>query len=412
VAVCALAGAAACQPTTPSTSSGALPRAHDFSTASIKLTPINNLPGAITMATRTTTPGPVDDPTLYVATQNGQIYAISHDGATRSLVLDLSSLVFQNGGERGLLGMTFSSDGTKLYVHYSAAGSGATVVDEYPVSNSHPFSAITSSIRREVFTFPQPQNNHNGGSLVLGPDGLLYLALGDGGGGNDGAPGYGSGHAVGGNGQSLATPLGKVLRIDPTPSGLLGYTVPPSNPFPSAPGPAALIWSYGLRNPFRISFDRSDPHDLWIGDVGQNAREEIDFVAQHDPKYPGGKGANFGWNLLEGFIDGPNAIPASRSQTVRPVFDIDHNHGDCAIIGGYVYRGTAITSLAGVGAYLYTDNCNGSIRGLMVQPGGKGATNRALGATVSSPASFGEDNAGELYVLSLTNGLLRIDQGP
>jgi glucose/arabinose dehydrogenase len=248
--------------------------------------------------------------------------------------------------------------------------------------------------------------NHNGGSLVLGPDGLLYLALGDGGGGND----VGAGHVAGGNGQSLQTLLGKILRIDPTPSGSSGYTIPSGNPFvggSDAAGPyRGEIWSFGLRNPFRLSFDRTT-HDLWIADVGQGAREEVDFVAVNDATHPGGKGANFGWNRREGLIAGPDTTdplnPAGGAR-VDPIFDIDHSHGDCAIIGGYVYRGSAIPDLAG--QYLYTDNCNGKIRALTRS--GATATNRDLGQTAISPSSFGEDNQGELYVLSLNNGLFKI----
>lgn len=374
------------------------------------LTQINSVANAITMATRPT------DPTIYLATQSGLIYAVNPGDpvGARNVVLDLHTLV-KFGGEQGLLGMTFSGDGTKLYVHYtSPAGTGTTpattTVAEYAVSAAHPGVFGGAASGRVVFTNDHSAaTNHNGGSLLLGPDGMLYLALGDGGGGNDGFPGYGSGHAAGGNGQSLQTVLGKIVRIDPTPSGGMQYTIPPTNPFvgmSDSVGPIrGEVWSFGLRNPFRFSFDRST-HDLWIADVGQSAREEVDVVATNDATHPGGKGANFGWNRREGSIAGPDTSPPNPEggALVGPIFDFDHSQGDCAIIGGYVYRGSDIAGLGG--QYLYTDNCNGSIRALT--RAGATATSRALGQTVASPSSFGEDNNGELYVLSLNNGLFKI----
>jgi glucose/arabinose dehydrogenase len=330
--------------------------------------------------------------------------------SARNEVLNLSGLI-QFGGEQGLLGIAFSGDGTKLYVHYtSPTGGGTTTLAEYAVSSAQPgvFGAPNSG--RVVFADDHSAaSNHNGGSLLLGPDGMVYLALGDGGGGNDGYPSYGSGHAAGGNGQSLQSVKGKVLRIDPTPSGGAQYSIPADNPFvgfSDSVGPArAEIWAFGLRNPWRISFDRST-HDLWIADVGQSAREEVDFVSAGDAAHPGGKGANFGWNRREGLIAGPDpsAPNPSGGALVDPIFDYDHSQGDCAIVGGYVYRGTAINGLGG--QYLYTDNCRGLIRS--VTRSGSTGVSRSLNATVSSPSSFGEDNQGELYVLSLSSGLFKL----
>lgn len=361
---------------------------------SVKLTAIVNVPGSeITMAVRSTAG---DTTTLYIGTQGGQIYAVDPIAQTFVGVLDISSLV-QSGGERGLLGMTFSLDGTKFYVHYSALGTGATTVDEFAVSASVPgvFGAVAS--RRQVLTNPHSAGNHNGGSLLTGPDGMLYLSLGD--------------NASGANAQSLTTLHGKILRInpdDPDTSGPLTYTVPNDNPFVTTPaGSNGEIWSMGLRNPFRMSFDRATG-DLWLGDVGQSTREEVDFVAASDATHPSGKSANFGWDRREGLVPGPNAgsppNPAGGT-LVDPIFDIDHSAGDCAIIGGYVYRGSAIPAL--VGEYLYTDNCNGRIRAL--KRTGATVTNRDLGVIAIGPASFGEDNNGELYVLSLSGGIFRIE---
>jgi glucose/arabinose dehydrogenase len=364
---------------------------------SVSLVLVTSLGGAITMATRPA------DPTLYVATLSGHVWAVDAGTGAKAEVLDLSTVVTQAGGERGLLGMAFSPDGTRLFVHYSATGTGATVVDEYPVSGAQPGGFDGVGSRRQVLTLAQPQGNHNGGSLLFAPDGMLYLALGDGGGGNDGAPAYGSGHAVGGNAQSLDTLLGKIVRIDPTDPtpGSVGaeYSVPPDNPFVGAAGEDE-IWSLGLRNPFRMSFDRATG-DLWVGDVGQSAREEIDFVAAGDAVHPRGRAANFGWNRREGKVAGPGT-PAVSGLT-EPIFDVDRSAGDCAIIGGYVYRGSQITDL--VGQYLYSDNCNGRIRALTRS--GATVTNRDLGVTAGGPTSFGEDNDGNLYVLTF-GGVYRI----
>jgi glucose/arabinose dehydrogenase len=396
--------AAACRAVTPPSASPATTPPPPA--PSVSVTQINNVSNPIAMATRQ------NDPTIYLGTQSGQIYAVSPgDPVTaRNLVLDLGSLV-KFGGEQGLLGMTFSADGTKLYVHYTsptgvAPAPATTTVAAYAVSSDQPGGFGAPASGRIVFTYDHSAaTNHNGGSLLLGPDGMLYLALGDGGNGND----TGLGHVAGGNAQSLQTLQGKLLRIDPTPSGGMGHTIPSDNPFVGKSDAVGAdqgeIWSFGLRNPFRISFDRKT-HDLWIADVGQGAREEVDFVAADDATHPDGKGVNFGWNRREGLIAGPDTSPPNTAggALVDPIFDYDHSHGDCAIIGGYVYRGSAIPGLAG--QYLYTDNCNGSIRALTRS--GATATNRALGQTVTSPSSFGEDNSGELYVLSLNNGLFKI----
>ena len=392
-------GVAACQPVAPPP-------------PAISLTQVNNVPNAIAMATR---PG---DPTIYLATQSGQIYAVRPGDpvGARTLLLDLSSLV-KYGGEQGLLGMTFSPDGATLYVHYtSPAGSGATpgttTVAAYAASSAQPAVLGNHGDPNSgaiVFTADHSAaTNHNGGTMLFGPDGMLYLALGDGGGANDGYPDYAAnGHAPGGNGQSLQSVDGKILRIDPNPSG--GYTTPADNPFVGVSdggGPArGEIWSFGLRNPWRFSFDQSTG-DLWIADVGQSAREEVDFVAKADATHPDGKGANFGWNRREGSIAGPDpsAPNPAGGALVGPIFDYDHSQGDCAIIGGFVYRGAAIPSLQG--QYLYTDYCKGTIRALTRS--GATATSQTLGPTVTSPSAFGEDTSGELYVLSLTDGLFKI----
>ncbi|MEX0666593.1 MAG: PQQ-dependent sugar dehydrogenase [Acidimicrobiia bacterium] len=367
----------------------------------LKLTPVGGF-GAITMAVR------AGDAGLYLATREGRIYRVlSPSGA--QLVLDISPLV-NTGGECGLLGMDFSPDDTKLYVHYSQAdGTCSTRVVEYAFDGTT-FLADADSAR-PVLTHAQPQTNHKGGSLLFGPDGMLYLSLGDGGGAND----QGAGHPPGGNAQSLDTQLGKILRIDPTDpdgGGPQTYTSPPDNPFYEGSGinETDSIWSYGLRNPFRMSFDRQTG-DLWVGDVGQGQREEVDWAPAPGapPSPPGGFGRNFGWNRFEGNVPGPNSSPlGGTSPHTPPVHAFDRSQGDRAVTGGYVYRGSAIPELNGV--YIFADFYNFAIRGLLINGSGNILKGAKIGIGVENTASFGEDNNGEIYVLSLSTGVFRIDR--
>jgi glucose/arabinose dehydrogenase len=345
---------------------------------------IATLGGATAMATRD------GDPALYVATQEGRVLAL-RSGAEPTTVLDLTRQV-RSGGEQGLLGLTFSPDGSKLYAHYSGAAAGETVLDEYAMVDGRP----DPSTRRLVLTFPQPQVNHNGGQITFGPDGDLYLGLGDGGGfmGD-----RGPGHAPGGNAQSLGTILGKILRIDPRPSGGNAYTIPADNPFVGRAGARPEIYVYGLRNPWRFSFDRANG-DLWIADVGQNEYEEVDRLpARQIP------GSNLGWNLYEGshtYREGDDV------DAVMPIVELSHSDGNCSITGGYVYRGTKIPRLRGW--YLFTDYCNGAIRAAKVDARGR-VQQRDLGLVAANVSSFGEDQAGNLYVLSQQDGVFRVVAG-
>lgn len=375
-------------PTDPSTSSSGAPpttAAPDLAAVEVSLTQVAGVARSIVLATR---PG---DPFLYIGTQGGTVVAV-RDGVTHPLpTLDLGADV-RSGGEQGLLGMTFGPTGEHLYVHFSGP-SGETVVREYVVSvaGERPAVAATSTART-ILTVEQPQPNHNGGALVFGPDGMLYLGLGDGGSAGD----EGTGHAPEGNGQSVETLLGKILRIDPEPRAGAEYRIPPDNPFASGGGRPEIL-ATGLRNPWRFSFDAVNG-DLWIGDVGQNAWEEIDAVAFEDAA-----GANFGWPILEG------SRPFRRDTapgTVLPVFDLSHDDGYCAVVGGHVYRGSAIPDL--VGAYVYSDNCNSAIRALRLGADGKVETVRELGVLTDGVTSFGEDEAGELYVLTGSAGVFRL----
>ncbi len=356
-------------------------------TPALRLTRVAALEGTTAMAARNGTR------TLYVTQQPGTVRAIRNGRLLAAPVVDLTARVSQDGGERGLLGLAFSPDGAHLYVDYTG-NDGNTRIDQFTMNGRN----ADASSRRNILTVHQPQANHNGGQLAFGPDGYLYVGLGDGGAQGDSGPG----HVTGGNAQSLDTLLGKILRIAPDPSPAdAGYSVPPDNPFVGRPDARPEIWAYGLRNPWRFSFDRANG-DLWIGDVGQNAWEEIDHVPATNGR-DAGRGDNFGWNRLEGTHAYRGAAPAD---AVAPVFDVSHDTGACAIVGGYVYRGTKIDALRG--AYLFSDNCDGTIR--LREPGsGGGVTMHESGLHARAVSSFGQGNGGALYVLSLADGVFRID---
>jgi glucose/arabinose dehydrogenase len=342
----------------------------------VRLTQVGSVSGATAMATR---PG---DNTLYVAAQRGEVYAVSGGTATR--VLDIRGSVMDEG-ERGLIGLTFSPDGTRMYVHYSSRPSGDTTIAEFPTGAI----PIAPGSGRTVLTYTHPRQNHNGGQLAFGPDGFLYIGLGDGGGSGD----------PDNLAQNTGDLRGKILRIDPLgATGGAGYAIPAGNPFVGVSG-ADEIWSYGLRNPWRFSFDRATG-DLWIGDVGQNAHEEIDLTRG------GVGGRNYGWDRLEGAAPFEGSPPAVHD---LPVLDLPQSDGYCSVIGGFVYRGNAIPAL--VGAYVFSDFCRGRLEAIRV-PTGTTVTERLdLGVpTVQSPTTFGVDNAGELYVISRSGPIYRIDR--
>jgi glucose/arabinose dehydrogenase len=350
-------------------------------TARVKLTPIARVEGPTAFATRQ------GDRALYVTEQVGRVRAVRNGNLDAQPVLDLTPDV-GNGGERGLLGLAFSPDGSKMYVYYTNRD-GDIRVDEYAMAGN---SADAGSRRQVLAVDHPPAPNHNGGQTSFGPDGKLYLGLGDGGAAGD----MGTGHVEGGNAQSLDTLLGKILRIDPTPSSGAAYTIPADNPFADGGG-LREIWSYGLRNPWRFSWDRKTG-DMWIADVGQNQWEEVDFA-------PAGRGAgaNYGWNRLEGTHQFSGSPPGG---AVGPIFEYSHQGGGCSISGGYVYRGSKIPALAG--AYVYTDYCDSALRALTEQ-GGKLTGQRDLRVKANQVTAFGQGHDGELYVLSQGDGLQRID---
>jgi glucose/sorbosone dehydrogenase/PASTA domain-containing protein len=324
---------------------------------------------------------------LFVVEQSGRI-VISRGGTTLSTpFLDIRRLI-SAGGERGLLSMAFPPDYATsrfFYVYYTARN-GAITVAEYRTSANADRADPNSG--RTVLSIPHARSNHNGGQLQFGPDSFLYVGTGDGGGGGD--PDQ--------NGQNLGALLGKILRIDPRAAGGAAYTVPPSNPFVGVPGARGEIWSYGLRNPWRFSFDR-ETGDLAIGDVGQGAWEEIDFAPASAGR---GRGANFGWSCFEGrHAYAPNSSEAScnpiRGTYLPPVSEYSHSRG-CSISGGYVVRDpTTIPALNG--RYVYGDYCDRPLWSVLLRtPEAQG--DRRVGLDVSSLTSFGEDACGRVYALS------------
>jgi glucose/arabinose dehydrogenase len=330
--------------------------------------------------------------TMYVAERPGRVRPVTVVGTgpdqtyqVGDPVLDISDNVVADG-ERGLLDIVFSPDGGTLYVHYSLAPSGDARVAAYTMAGDE----VDTGSYRELLAVEDPFPNHNGGEMEFGPDGYLYIALGDGGGGGDPE----------GNGQDTQALLGKILRIDPaSPSGGQEYGIPADNPFADGEGGRPEVWLYGVRNPWRFSFDRANG-DLWIGDVGQNEWEEIN---QLQAAAGGGRGANLGWNEVEAthpFEGGSNPDGG-----VLPVFEYSHDEG-CSVTGGVVYRGAAVPGLGG--AYLFSDYCQGDVRGLRVRDG-QVTEERTFDAHVDQLVSFAEDAAGEVYALSLLGGIYRLD---
>jgi glucose/arabinose dehydrogenase len=357
---------------------------------SLKLDPVGStLSSPVFM---TAVPG--DNTRLFVVEQGGRIQIF--DLTTKSVkatFLDLGSTgsnLITSGGERGLLGMAFDPSynaNGRFYVYYTDT-SGNIVIARYLTDQSNADLADSNSALVLV-TIPHPlAANHNGGMLAFGPDGCLYAGPGDGGGAGD--PDH--------NGQNPNVRLGKLLRVDPSTGGACTFGT--TNPF-SGGGGDPLIWSVGLRNPWRFSFDRLT-HDLYIADVGQDTREEIDISLAVNG---GGKGLNYGWNIMEGMLCF-NAASCNQVGLTLPVLDYDHSQG-CSIIGGYVYRGSAIPALSGT--YFYGDLCSGFVRSLSYIGGQvTQQTDWPLLAPGGNITSFGEDAQGELYLMNLQGGLFRI----
>jgi len=322
---------------------------------------------------------------MFVVQKTGQV-VIVQDGAVTGTLLDISGQI-STGSEQGLLSIAlhpeFAENG-RFFIYYTD-GNGNTQIEEWAISADDPNVADPGSAAT-LLSVEQPAPNHNGGLLLFGPGGYLYIGLGDG--GNQGDPN--------GNGQNLGVLLGKILRIDiDQTEGDLPYAIPDDNPFLGRDDARSEIWAYGLRNPWRFSFDR-ETGDLYIGDVGQSETEEANFQAA------GEGGLNYGWNTMEGtncYLEDD----CDQSGLTLPFFEYYHSAGDgCSITGGYVYRGEAVPTLSG--AYLAGDYCTGYI--WAVNP----ATGAATDAMESglSISSFAEDADGELYVVDLNGGIYKI----
>jgi glucose/arabinose dehydrogenase len=326
---------------------------------------------------------------FFVTEKGGSVVVVEGGSLLPTPFLDISALV-STGGEQGLLGLAFDPDYEvtgRFYVSYTDVA-GTSTIARYLVSGTDPDLADASSAE-VLLTIAQPFSNHNGGMLAFGPEGYLYISMGDGGGSGDPS----------GNGQDPTDLLGSLLRIDVSVAS--GYEIPPDNPFLGVPGAAPELWDLGLRNPWRFSFDRM-LGDLYIGDVGQDLREEIDVATAPDA----GMGVDWGWNIMEGELCFEPAMGCNTTGLVLPVHTYSHSGGACSVIGGYVYRGSAIRALDG--HYLYGDYCAGWVKSFRLEGGQAVDHTTWSDLSTSQITSFGEDAAGELYVLSAGGSVSRI----
>ena len=322
---------------------------------------------------------------LFVVEKAGRIRLVENGAVQPAPFLDITDRVGSRGSEQGLLSVAFPSDytaGGLFYVDYTDLN-GNTVVARYRRSADNPRQADPTS-EQKILQIDQPAPNHNGGQLQFGPDGYLYIGMGDGGGAGD----------QWGNAQAAGVLLGKILRVDV--SGADAYTIPADNPFIGKAEARPEIWALGLRNPWRFSFDRATG-DLYIADVGQNTYEEVDFQPVHSPG-----GQNYGWNRMEGNHCYKPSSGCDSSGTVLPVAEYDHTQG-CSITGGYVYRGTRFPQMAGI--YFFADFCSGKVWGLGRNTSGAWRMDFLLDSGLG-PSSFGEDAAGEIYLVGYQEGTI------
>ena len=329
------------------------------------------------------------DSRLFVVEQGGRIRVVVNAQLLGTPYLDISSIVLHQG-EQGLLGMAFhpnyAINGFFYVYHTDQSGDSRVARYSGSANTADPSSGLT------IMTIGQPFGNHNGGQLAFGADGMLYIALGDGGSGGDPM----------GNGQDTSTLLGSILRIDiDNPDAGLNYGIPSDNPFFGSGTAREEIWAYGLRNPWRFAFDDTDGL-LYVADVGQSSFEEVSVV---DAAVGG---LNLGWNVMEG-MSCFNAANCDQSGLVLPVLQYDNNAGNCSITGGYVYRGSDLSGLQG--HYFYSDYCGGFLRSFRFN-GGVAADEQDWGLNLGAVTSFGQDSAGELYVIVAAGAVLKIVPSP
>ncbi len=322
------------------------------------------------------------DQRLFIVQQSGQIRILNSDGTVNPTnFLSLGTDIISVGSERGLLGLAFHPDydtNGVFYINYTRAGDGATVISRYNVSTDPNIANASSAF--PILTIPQPFSNHNGGTIAFGPDGYLYIGMGDGGSGGD----------PGDRAQNINDNLGKMLRIDVNPTG--AYSIPEDNPFAEAPGNDE-IWATGLRNPWKWSFDRLTD-ELWIADVGQGTVEEINRVAAT------ASGINYGWRCYEGSLNYNSNDCGPTDAYTFPIAEYTHaDTNGCSVTGGYVYRGSLYPNF--YGKYFFADFCVNRI-GMYTE--GVGITYSNNFSAVGNVTSFGEDLNGELYFASANNG--------
>jgi glucose/arabinose dehydrogenase len=327
---------------------------------------------------------------LFVVEQDGKIFIVKDGVTATEPFLDLGpdglDLVL-SGGERGLLGLAFHPDYATngfFYVDYTRDPDGATVVSRFEVSAGDPDRAATQSETIILGPVAQPEANHNAGQIAFGPDGYLYIGLGDGGGAGDN-------HGTDGNGQNTNTLLGSILRIDV--DGDSPYAIPPDNPFADNPTSGLPeIYAFGLRNPYRFSFDREDGR-LFCADVGQSQVEEIDIIVN---------GGNYGWRCKEGTFDYNLTGDCPLDEMIPPIHEYTHTSNPCdSVTGGYVYRGAASPAIQG--SYFYADYCRGEMWALK-ETAPDVWTNELVANTSYRISSFGEDESGEMYFTDLSAG--------
>jgi len=326
------------------------------------------------------------DNRVFVVEQRGFIWAVAWDQDKPQVFLDIRDRVNDRANEQGLLGLAFHpsfNENGRFFVNYSGAN-GETIIAEYHTDTNHVVG--NSESERELLRIDQPYANHNGGALAFGPDGYLYIGTGDGGSGGD----------PHGNGQSLDTLLGKILRIDVDAGE--PYVIPQDNPFADSGGKPE-IWLYGLRNPWRIAFDRATGN-FFIGDVGQSQWEEINFLPADSTG-----ATNYGWNLREGAHDYSGG---DAEGLVDPIAEYDHSLG-CSVTGGVVVRDPSLLTWQGV--YLYGDYCSGRVWGLM-QDESSAWLSAPLFKVAGTISSFGEDHAGRVYLVDHNGAIFRLEPVP